>query len=464
MVKSAVVSGVSVTVALSIVTACSSEPSSIGGPTSATTAVSKGTVLATGAQLELEEQVRKILATDVMRSQIDQVAQLYRADPQAAHPAGAATVDSSAKAIGAAAAQYAVTGDPDRPAFMWTVAPSHRFADKPMPASGYGIENPDNVYRQSAISGDSAYEIRGRLGKGGPLELHLEFRDAIPGTTSFTAEGGGIVGSISSENLQTTDDGDFVITVDSRPADGRPNHIRIPPGKTSRALARDLIDDWSSQGPAPLEIRRISGPPAAPQRDTDTLAARSAEILSQIAPFWVKYFNTYYYSQEPNTIRAVRERPGGRGVSTGGWFRLRDDQALTFTVDPLGARSLGVQLSDPWGAAYEYRRRTSSLNTSQATPNPDGTYTFVISEKDPGIDNWLDPDGHGSGMIALRWQSFPAERSKPLDRALRDVAVVDVADLASTRDSGAATVSPSERDTQRSQRQAAFDRRMTATR
>ncbi|MFD4405090.1 hypothetical protein ACFWPH_20250 [Nocardia sp. NPDC058499] len=418
-----------------------------------------GGALATAGQRALEARVRQILATDVVQQQIQQVRELYDSDPQGATPSGRATAAAAAASIGAAAAQYAVTEDPDRPVLMWAVTLPHRFAGLDMPNSGYGIENPDNVYRQVTVAGDARYEIRGRFPGQAPAEVHFEMRDSIPGTAALTAEGGTQVGSLTGDAIETEPDGTFVLTMDSAPANGRPNHMQIPAGDTSLLIVRDLLNDWASETPSRLEIVRVDGPPVAPERTVDQQAARTAEILGQIAPFWMKYFNEYYYKTPENQIRPARERPGGRGLSTGGRFALAAGEALVFTVDPVGAESLGVQISDPWGVAYPYRDKTGSLNTTQAVPNPDGTYTFVVSPQDPGVRNWLDPSGNDAGLIAVRWQSVPGK--PPVDAALRSSAVLQVADLSTALPDGTVFVDPEERRVQQQQRATDFDRRLT---
>ncbi|MCL2534241.1 MAG: hypothetical protein FWE39_08745 [Nocardiaceae bacterium] len=420
---------------------------------------SDGGALATDGQRALETRVRQIIATDVVQKQIREVQALYESDPQGATPTGKATAAAAAASIGAAAAQYAVTEDPDRPDFMWVVTLQHEFAGLSMPNSGYGIENPDNVYRQTTVAGDARYEIRGRMPEQAPAEVHFELRDSIPGTAALTAEGGTQLGTLGGDAIATAPDGTFVVTVDADPANGRANHLQIPADGTSLLLVRDLLNDWSSETPSRLEIVRVDGPPVASEPTVDQQAARTAELLTQIAPFWMEYFNQYYYKTPENQIRPVRERPGGRGLSSGGRFVLADDEALVFTVDPVGAKSLGVQISDPWGVAYPYRDRTSSLNTTQAKPNADGTFTFVISRTDPGVYNWLDPNGNDSGMIALRWQSLTGKPD--VGAALRNSAVVKIDDLAAILPDGTVLVDAAGRKAQQEQRAADFDRRLT---
>src|SRR3546814_889972 len=52
--------------------------------------------------------------------------------------------------------------------------------------------------------------------------------------------------------------------------------------------------------------------------------------------------------------------------------------------------------------------RISSLNKTQAKPNPDGSYTYVIALQDPGVANWIDTAGLHEGWFQIRWQNVPA--------------------------------------------------------
>ena len=60
-----------------------------------------------------------------------------------------------------------------------------------------------------------------------------------------------------------------------------------------------------------------------------------------------------------------------------------------------------------WGTTNDVVDRIGSLNNTQAKSNSDGTYTFILSLKDPGIYNWLDPYDMKEGILTLRWSGFP---------------------------------------------------------
>lgn len=415
--------------------------------------------IVTDGQARVEKLGRQILATDMMRQQLDQTKALYAASAVGQTPTGKASTDTAANAIAAAAVLYALSLDTDRPFLTWDVNAEHHFAGLNFPNSGFGIENPDNVYRNTMLAGNSAYRIHGRWPANRPTQLHFELRDALPGTTDLTFEAGNTIGALPGDEIVTNPDGTFDITIDSTPADGGPNHLQIPADTTSFLVVRDLLNNWATEDPVYLDIKRVSGPPVAPEKTLDQQAADSAQILGKIAPFWLKYFDTFvYHGTAKNTVFPLKLRPGGRGVATIGWFDLADDEAMVITLDPAGAKSLGIQITNPFGTAYEYRNRTSSFNTTQAAQNPDGTYTYVIAKNDPGIANWLDPSGNSSGMVSLRWQQLGANPSA--DGAIRTTQVVKLGDLKSTLPPTTSTMSHGERAQQRAHRAQDWDHRL----
>ncbi|WP_215923378.1 DUF1214 domain-containing protein [Nocardia albiluteola] len=418
--------------------------------------------LATGAQTAVEARARQVLATPTMQAAIEKVEQLYAADPLGSTPTGKATIDRAANSIGAAAVLEAITWSrTSNPVPVWATTAAHDYHGLSMPDSGYGIENPDNVYRDAAFDPHSTYEIHGVRHNPGPTQLNFEMRDAIPGTTVFNSEAGTQIDSLSDDKITFAPDGSFTITVSADGQPGTPNHLLIQKDKPSWLAVRDLLNDWGTENPVDLEIKRVSGKTAPSAPSTDDLAHQAAQTLSTTAPFWLKYFNTYVYAHPTNTLVPAWGRPGGRGEASYGSFGLADDQAMVITLDPTGFKSMGIQLTDPWGVAYEYRTKTSSLNTTQATPNPDGTYTYVISKNDPGIANWLDPDGHTAGMVSLRWQqSIPGQTSSP-SQAVRAVAIVKLSDLSSKLPTGFPTVTPQQRADQQARRAIAYDHRIT---
>lgn len=415
-------------------------------------------VLATQQQLEHERTVLRIIARPEVRAATARVEALYRSDPQARTASGKARLRRAASSIATAAVNYALSEDASHPAVVWWVNAPHRWHGISVPGSGFGIDNPDNIYQGFTVAGGGRYRVTGHMPSPGPIQLHLEVRDSIPGMGQMAVEGGQLLATLQSEDMTIAADGSFTITADSDAPAGRPNHLTIPPSGIFMVNVRQLLTDWSSQPPIALSVERLDPVPSAPPRDIPRFASRAATILDRIAPYWLDYDNRFIFASPANQIRPVRVRPGGRGWSTSGHYTLARDEALVITADARGAASLGVQIADPWGVAYDYDRRISSLNKHQAQADRAGTFTFIVSARDPGFANWLDSGGYSSGMIILRWQALPPGIVP--EGAIRNVRVTKLAELAALVPEGQARMTPAHRNAQRTERARHYAMRM----
>ncbi|MCB9725630.1 MAG: hypothetical protein H6748_16405 [Spirochaetaceae bacterium] len=416
-------------------------------------------LLATPGQLEREALALELLATPEVRGAIDRFEASLRAHPVGRTPSGAASARRAAESMATAATYAVVNGDPGRPVVFWGANAPHVWHGLSMPRAGYGIENPDNVYRSLMVDGASRYVIEGRFPPVGPTELHFTVMDSVPSESDeMPAEGAGFVATLRSDALVVDDEGRFEVQIDCDPPAGRPNAMQIPCTGRFPVYVRDLLGDWAREQPVRLEVRRVDGPPLDPAPSRAALATRVVEHLGRLGPFWVAYDDRYLYSRPANALVPPRRRPGGRGLSTSGHFDLAEDEVLVLTLDALGAGSLGVQLTDPWGVASEYVDRTGSLNASQARPDADGRFTFVIAAEDPGVHNWLDPEGLSAGIIAVRWQVLPPDADP--DGALGAVRVVKRSRLDEALPPGTVRVTPAEREAQRRARARSFAHRL----
>lgn len=418
-----------------------------------------GRGLATDDQIAHERTLMAVLSRPEMRAATRRVEAAYRADAQALTPAGRARLRRAASSIATAAANYAVAEHPGPPRVVWWVNAPHRWHGMSVPGSGYGIDNPDNVYQGMAVEGGGRYVLHGRLRSPGPVQLHLEVRDSIPGMGEMLAEGGQLLATIQTEDITVAADGSFTITIDSQPVAERTNHLTVPASGNFLVNVRQLFTDWGNQRPVYLRLERIDPAPHVPPADIPTLARRSAAILDRIARYWLDYDNRFIFSRPANQFGPPRIRPGGRGIVSSAHYALASDEALVITLDPLSAVSLGVQITDPWGVAYDYDRRVSSLNQVQAEPDSDGCFTFVVSARDPGLANWLDSGGAKSGMVIARWQGLPAGADASF--AFRKVSIVKLADLPRLAPAGQSSVNPARRAAQRQLRARDYARRLT---
>lgn len=414
-------------------------------------------ILCTEAQSRLEELALSVKEMPVVRNQLELSRKIYSEDPIAKTEDGEATLDAALASISMAMLQWGVNDDSARPNLFWVTTAAHTWMGHDFPNSGYGIENPDNVYRHAPIDGLSRYEIRGVMPKNPPAQQSFTLYATLPGMGEVNREGAMILGAL--DNVVTEPDGSFLVTIDREKAAGRPNHIQSGE-QTALLIVRDTLTDWRTHTPVKLSIQRVDGPQPGPAHDQENMAQRTAWMIDRAVPFWAKYNNELIYKRRSaNAISTPKRRAGGWGFGLSGHFKLTGEQALVVTLDPKGSDYLGFQLADPWGVGLEYVHRSGSLNSTQVIPNKDATITYVISAKDPGVHNWLDTNGLKQGIFAIRWQGVPEHITSGVGM-VRNVKVVKLAELFKFLPANTTIITPSERTLLMKRRKLSFERRL----
>jgi hypothetical protein len=198
-------------------------------------------------------------------------------------------------------------------------------------------------------------------------------------------------------------------------------------------LVREVYSDWAAERRGTISIRRADRAGCAPVvPDTDVLAKRYGVagkiLISRLKTFLA--FPDWFYLQLPvNTLTPPRRTPGGLATqfSSVGHFDLDEDQAMIVTVPAAGravAPYQGIQLGSMWYVSLDYINHQTSLTADQARIDPDGMLRFVISERDPGVTNWLERTGHRRGYVQIRWQRLTRDL-KPDDGPTVEVVPAD---------------------------------------
>jgi hypothetical protein len=408
-------------------------------------------------QVSLEKRELRIFAMPQLQLGLKETEDAYRKSHLAQYPDGRKTLENAARAMALSSIQYALVEDPAHPQMMWVCNQPHSWQGVSVPGSGYGIDNPDNLYRWVAVDSGSKYEITGKRSGDGPAQESFTVYSAIPGTGAQNREGSPLVGALMDNDIKFAPDGSFTVTVGSEAAMPGGSHLEVKPG-AKLMIVRDTLTDWNKQFPNRLSIRRVSGPDA-PTAPTDAeLADRAAAILKTVTPFWLTYFDQTF-KKPANTLEQPFARAGGWGFASGGWFDLKDDEALVVTLKTLGASYLGFQTADVWGVAPDYVHLTSSLSDAQTKPSADGSITYVLSSKDPKAWNWIDPKQLHTGLFSVRWQGVPASVTSANDAVVK-TEVVKLADLKSLLPADTVWVTPAERAKQRSDRARSYALRL----
>ena len=401
-------------------------------------------ILVTKDQRAMEEQAQQLLKMNAVNREIARSTAYLKALPGGVSVEDLADVDAYVHDLAFCVALAVINADPGRPRVLFNG----------FPGAQYGLVNPDTIYRYIPLSSESHYQISGRL--GGSDHVSFELTDTAPFTGGRLGKN---FGTLSSETLRVAPDGSFTITLGPDAADGRSNHFQIPADATL-LMIRDSMSDWS-QAPMDLSVRRISGP-SNPVPNEKTLAERVASGLAVSTKLWVKIPQIYSYNVPENTLPPPKATGAGglQGqYNSGGNYKLSDDQVLVITARKGTARYLGFQLGSNWYVPFDYATHSSSLTNRQAAANPDGSYTFVVALRDPGVANWLDPVGHPTGLTLMRWQGV----DRPLTAEEAPVVrLVRFADLARALPPGTPMMTPTERTQQLQQRQRQVAQRRAA--
>ena len=357
-----------------------------------------------------------------------------------------AALDRAVNEYAMAAAFQQQLLDSMNPTIVTQVAPPHIWFGQNVPGSRILYDNPDTIYRFMGVNGASEYVITGRFhdtGDGVPTDVTFSVLEGLAGTTSSL---------LTYDDLVINEDGTFTITASREPANGRQNHLQLTNGSTIIA-ARDTLGDWNTEVPMSLSIARVGGPP-------DSLFAQIGgfaflgqfvsgnplltSLVSLVPPLpymppllrgvftaailvvrganeQAKYMALATNDPETGAPRPVNtvSQPASNAEflanqrQSNGHFQLADDEVLVLTIDPGDANYFIVPTYNIWTITDDYWNEPGSLNNAQAEPNPDGTYTVVISPTDPGAANWVSTSGLNQGTLAIRFQDLPMTVTDP---------------------------------------------------
>ncbi|MAG30699.1 MAG: hypothetical protein CL908_07400 [Deltaproteobacteria bacterium] len=311
------------------------------------------------------------------------------------------------------AIQNGALPNPDQPRFVrsvdWT--------------SKSGLDNPDNDYYVATLRDDAEYRIVGTRGTTRNLIFQLVLGQPGVGEAGTSTN----ISVLDARDMQIEDDGSFEILM-SR-SDPGPEHNWLPIDDGAETLiVRFTYSDWSSEQAGRLFIERIGGEGVPSPILTPTQMARSlrraARSLFDRSSTWLRYSNMAWTTMPRNGVSRARPSQGGLvgQYSAFGTWELEEDEALILTTHPTSATYQGIELGNLWFVSLDSETRTSSLTSDQALLGEDGRYHFVISAHDPGIQNWLDTEGHPRGLIMLRWQGLAGaigDAAQPSTRRIR---------------------------------------------
>jgi hypothetical protein len=335
-----------------------------------------------------------------------------------------------------------------------------RFGRMTEDAMSWGLDNPDCNYSWASVRGDARYRIAGTRGSARHIELQVNTGHLGDGNTpgfGNAAEAWRTLSFLSGDELRCDADGRFEIALSREPQPG--NWLRTGDG-ARHVLVRQYFDDWEHERPAVFAIEREGASYPPPPLSADALARHFDTLFSWLdagARCWDRV-SRLLLSLQPNTllmfdVSSQVDRPGLHGQSYGmGPFHCAPDEALVVEFPVPRCRMWSVALANHWWESMDFGTRQSSLNGSQAELDPDGVFRGVIAQRDPGVPNWLDPQGSERGTLAVRFLLADGT-PKPLLRTLK------LSELGSALHPGTRRVAPEERSARLARRSRALQRR-----
>lgn len=403
-------------------------------------------------QIAAERDVIALLKTDIVRAGRQQVERLWRSGwgdniPDEVRPHFGSMMDEYL----ANWVFKAVAADGNYPRFVRNFIGAYSWHGHDVPGTRAAGENPDNIYRLAGIRHGNSYRVDGRPVGG------------EPGNVSFTLTGNYgttiTIQTVENRQLLRQADGSFVITIDDKPANGRPNHMTTAPG-VKFLYVRDSMEDWARETPLDLRIELIGSPTAAPV--SQEAVAREAVRRACEDVYLHFWFQSGFLNIAPNVVHNLPIARGTGGLVTQGLskghFSLGDDDAAIIEYEPAGAAYVAVQLSNWLFRSLDCDRRTSSLTRAQSVVDADGKVRLVISRRDPGVANWLDCVGFREIIYMHRWQGLPTDPVNGGPHASSRTVKLDQLHRELPR--GTVWFNEAQRAAQRAQRKAGYDRRL----
>lgn len=267
------------------------------------------------------------------------------------------------------------------------INPTHHYARQ-------GLDNPDAIYLNAYLTSAASYVVRGRRGTSADLSFQI-----MDGTYSDAGAPNTVV-AFDDRELSVGPDGTFEW------AFGPELGLR----KGATLIVREVFSDWDREERGTLWIERTdtagSGRRPLSVESVEKRYAVAAKMLTGRIRTWFAFPDWFTYKEPVNTLTTPTTTPGGLAsqFSSIGHYSLGPDEAMVVTVPASDAPYQAIQIGSKWYVSTDYEHHQTSLTLAQSHIDDDGLVRYVITERDPGLANWLETTGHERGVMMLRWQ------------------------------------------------------------
>ena len=282
-----------------------------------------------------------------------------------------------------------------------------RFSRFPNTVARIGWDNPDNPYLAFPVRGDHTYRLRGNTRNFDLVTINVY--SGMLGHTPVTDIR--TVSSVASDDLDMDENGDFVLTLGAEPAEG--DWLKLEPDAYIVVIRR-LVSDWERTDEGLWEVLNLTTlGKGSPRPTPESVARRLDDAVTQARDLrellTLAHRITFQLALSPNEVSepAVSDpnlpMADPFQAASRGYFRLQEDEALLVEAPTADCRYTNIQLANPWMESLDYASHQASLNHRTAHIDADGRVRYVISLRDPGVQNWLDTAGWAEGSLCARW-------------------------------------------------------------
>ncbi|MGB0621919.1 MAG: hypothetical protein ACPGVZ_20835 [Myxococcota bacterium] len=306
-------------------------------------------------------------------------------------------------------------------------------------------DNPDTFYRLVPLDARSDFILEG-VAPEAPATIF-----ELSGLTRAWQT----LGNLTREDLGIAPGARFRVHFGPKP--GPPCDHFVPlPEDAEMLLLRETLSDWARERPCTLSIEnRIDrgGPRAS---DDAAYVERARARVAKWFAEAVRLTEAPLARPANDFASPVLSGEHGKLVTMAysiGHYEVEPGQALLLDVDPGEAAYVGVPITNLYGTTNDNLARGASLNDRQAERTDTGRFLCVLSHEDPGVLNWLDPDGVERGFLFLRWAGLDPDRPPKRPPAV-EARLIDQAELRDHLPLGTRSIEPAERAKIQAQRAA----------
>jgi len=306
---------------------------------------------------------------------------------------------------------------------------------------GLGQPSADCLYGHILLDGRRTYTIRGHLGEA-KIVLLQTYNEI------FGHDGYHMLANFDMSTFADTQ-GRFEITCSAERGDAEHWMPLDPESSHNFVLIRRWLDDWCADtGVLEVELQGGAEPFGF---DDESALARRIEAGASYLRYLVERYSIGLYDHYlrsaggPNRIDYIEGETipeiAGNPVTYYGWgvLRIGPDDAVIVEQEMPESAYWSFQLGDVWSRPVDPVHHQSDVNRGRVVVDADGWARAVVSRRDPGVPNWLDPAGRSEVVIVTRNYRETSKVAPPVAR------VVPFAELRDHLPAGTPTVTAEQR-------------------